>query len=152
MMEGERIKKKLQPPDVDRFNKQMYVVRVFDQLVFNTDRNLQNLLITPDWNLWMIDHTRAFRMRTDLSAPKNLTKCDRNLLKQMRRLSKETLTEELGDWLLPYEINAILARRDKIVALFDQKVAREGEGTILFDLPPRQSAWPAPLPLRSAKQ
>jgi hypothetical protein len=152
MMEGQRLKNKLQPPDVDRFNKQMYVVRVFDQLVFNTDRNLQNLLITPDWNLWMIDHTRAFRMRTDLSAPKNLVKCDRNLLKNMRRLTKETLTEQLGDLLLPYEIKAILERRDKIVALFDQKVAREGESSILFDLPPRETAWAVLPPLRVAKQ
>jgi hypothetical protein len=39
-------KKKRAPPDEDGFNHQMYIVRVFDQLIYNTDRNLQNLLIT----------------------------------------------------------------------------------------------------------
>ena len=30
---------------MESFSKQMYVVRMFDQLALNTDRNLQNLLI-----------------------------------------------------------------------------------------------------------
>jgi len=152
MMEGQRKRKKLEPPDADRFNQQMYVVRVFDQLVFNTDRNLQNLLITPDWNLWMIDHTRAFRTRTDLPGSKNLVKCDRNLLETMRLLTAETLKEQLGDCLLSNEINAILARRNKIVALFDKKIAREGKDRVLYDMPSRELLWTAPPPLKSINQ
>ena len=140
-MEGDRIKKKLHPPDSDSFNKQMFVVRVFDQLVFNTDRNLQNLVITPDWNLWMIDHTRAFRLRTELASPKNLVKCDRKLLENLRRLNEATLKEQLGDSLRREEIRALLKRRDKIVALFDDKIRRQGEAAVLYDLEPRQPVW-----------
>jgi hypothetical protein len=33
-------------------------MRAFDQLIYNTDRNLGNLLIDGDWRIWMIDHTR----------------------------------------------------------------------------------------------
>jgi len=40
----------------------MWVVRLFDQLIYNTDRNLGNLLIDKSWRLWMIDHTRAFKV------------------------------------------------------------------------------------------
>jgi len=36
-------------------------MRVFSQLVYDTDRNLGNVLISEDWHLWMIDFTRAFR-------------------------------------------------------------------------------------------
>ena len=144
MMEGERKKKKLEPPDADRFNAQMYVVRVFDQLVFNTDRNLQNLLITPDWSLWMIDHTRAFRIRKDLSSPKNLVKCDRTLLEKLRSLTRERLKEQLSDCLRANEIDAILARRDKIVALFDKRVAAQGKDHVLYDRPSRQAGWILP--------
>ena len=61
MTELDRQKKKAQSPDLPSWNKQMYVCRVFDQLIYNTDRNLGNLVITKDWNIWMIDHTRAFR-------------------------------------------------------------------------------------------
>jgi hypothetical protein len=146
MMEGERKKKKLEPPDADLFNKQMSVVRVFDQLLFNTDRNLQNLLITPDWKLWMIDHTRSFRTRTDLAAPKNLTRCDRQLLAKLRELTKASLTSELGDCLRSTEIDGLLARRDKIVAFFDARIARDGEARVLFDLPQREPVWLVPPP------
>jgi hypothetical protein len=146
MMEGERKKRHLEPPDAEEFNKQMFVVRVFDQLLYNTDRNLQNLLITPDWKLWMIDHTRCFRLRTDLASPKNLVKIDRTMLARMRELTKSGLTKELGDCLRGNEIDGLLARRDKIVAFFDAKIARDGEARVLFDLPPREAVWAAPPP------
>ena len=44
--EAARLKKKLTSPDAEAWNDQMHLVRVFDQLIFNTDRNLGNLLIT----------------------------------------------------------------------------------------------------------
>lgn len=78
--EEERGKKNLRAPDQDAWNREMYVVRVFDQLIFNTDRNLGNLRIDQQWHIWMIDHTPSFRMRHDLRAPKNLVQCDRALL------------------------------------------------------------------------
>jgi hypothetical protein len=146
MMEGERKKKHLEPPDPEAFNRQMFVVRVFDQLLFNTDRNLQNLLITPDWKLWMIDHTRCFRIRRDLAAPKNLVKCDRTMLARMRELTKDGLTKELGDCLRSTEIDGLLARRDKIVAFFDERITKLGEDRVLFDLPMREPVWPVPPP------
>jgi hypothetical protein len=152
MMEGERKKKHLEPPDQNSFNNQMYVVRVFDQLLFNTDRNLQNLLITPDWKLWMIDHTRCFRLRKDLAAPKNLVKCDRTMLAKMRELTKENLTKEVGDLLRGNEIDGILARRDKIVAFFDDRIAKLGEERVLFDLPPRETVWAVPPPKMLAEK
>ena len=46
MTEGERIKKKLQPPSPIAWNQQMFKVRLFDNLVYSIDRNLGNLLIT----------------------------------------------------------------------------------------------------------
>ena len=39
-----------------------HVLRVFDELIQNRDRNAGNLLWTRDGKLWMIDHTRAFRL------------------------------------------------------------------------------------------
>ena len=61
MDEGKRLKDKLQPPDTDLWNEQMQMVRVFDQLIYNVDRNMGNLLIGKTWRVWAIDHTRAFR-------------------------------------------------------------------------------------------
>ena len=68
-------------------------------------------------------------------------KCDRKLLAGMRQLNSETLKRELGNCLQAGEINGILKRRDKIVALFDKKIATDGEGRVLFDMPPRGAVW-----------
>ena len=57
MTELERHDKKMGAPDPPAWNRQIYVVRIFDQLIYNFDRNLGNLLIDKSWNLWMIDHT-----------------------------------------------------------------------------------------------
>jgi hypothetical protein len=138
MDEMKRKAKNLDPPDRDAWNKQMYVVRVFDQLIYNTDRNLGNLLIDKNWRLWMIDHTRAFRMMDKLQNDKNLVMCDRTLLANLRKLDAETLEAQLRPFLNKTEIKAVLQRRDVIVKFFDQAVATRGEGAVLYDLPPRE--------------
>ena len=85
MTEKERTKKKKQPPDTLSWNRQIYVLRVFDQLIFNFDRNLGNLLIDKGWRIWMIDHTRAFKIFTELRDKKSLPDtCDAGLLEAMR--------------------------------------------------------------------
>jgi hypothetical protein len=143
MMEVDRRKKKLTPPDVERFNRQMHCVRVIDQLLLNTDRNLQNLLITPDWNLWMIDHTRCFRLRKVIAEPKNLVQCDRGLLARLRTLERSAVRDRLEDYIRPNELDALMSRRDLIVRFFEEKAAAEGEEKVLFDLPPRQAVFRA---------
>ena len=141
MMEVDRTKKKMEPPDVDRFNAQTHIVRVFDQLIFNTDRNLQNLLIDRDWNLWMIDHTRAFRMLKDLREPKNLVRCERRLLGALRALSGSPLQERTENYLTSPERDGLLARRDKIVTMYEDMIRERGEGDVLYDLPTRTAIY-----------
>jgi hypothetical protein len=119
MDEGERALKKITPPNMTAWNEQMYIIRVFDQLIYNVDRNLGNLLIDKDWRLWMIDHTRGFRMYKDLREPKNLVKCDRDFLAKMKELDEKGLRREMGHYLTGMEITGLLARRDKIVAYFE---------------------------------
>jgi len=137
MMEGDRKAKNVKAPDMLSFNNQIYAVRVFNQLIYNVDANLTNLLTAKDWNVWMIDHTRAFRLLKTLENPKNLEKSDRKVLIRMRLLDKPMLTSKLKRWLSSSEIDGLLARRDKIVAFFDKEIAAKGEDAVLFDLPSR---------------
>ena len=134
MTEKKRYLSRTQPPDPQAWNNRIYCVRVFDELIYNVDRNLGNLLITKDWQMWMIDHTRAFRRHTKLHDVKQLGKCDRSFLEAMRRLDFESLSSELKPYLRDVEIRALLARRDLIVAFFDQEIATKEEGAVLFDL------------------
>ena len=134
MTEFDRHKKKMEPPHLNTWNPQMYVCRVFDQLIYNTDRNLGNLVITKDWKIWMIDHTRAFRTIKDLGGPQNLVQCDRKIVGQTARIDQRRFDESLQRYLNSSEIEGLLARRDKIVSFFDQQIAKKGEAAVLFDL------------------
>ncbi|MBI3697557.1 MAG: hypothetical protein HY238_22320 [Acidobacteria bacterium] len=132
--EVDRIRQKIQPPDPDSWEKQMQVVRVFDELIYNTDRNRGNLVITKDWQIWMIDHSRAFRTHKTLLDPKSLAQCDRKLLLRIRELDREILRQRLEKYLTSAELDGILARRDKIIKFFDDQIAEKGEAAVLFDL------------------
>jgi len=137
MDENKRRSTKAQPPDPDAWNREMDVVRVFDQLIANTDRNLGNILIDKDWRIWMIDHTRAFRTRTTLLEPADLTRCDRTLLAKMRALDPATLKQHLTPWLTSMEQRGLSARRDEIVSRFEELVKQQGEAEVLLDRPRR---------------
>jgi len=140
MMEIDRENRKLRPPDLDSWNKQMYAVRVWHQLIFDTDPNLTNILITKDWQIWIIDFTRAFRLNKNLRDPKDLVQCDRRLLAKLRTLDKDVLKDKLSRWLTKSEIEALAARAAKIVDFFDKETAAKGEGAVLYDIPRTQQA------------
>ena len=135
MMDKERYTKKIQVPLAKRvsWNDQMYQVRIFNELIYNTDPNLGNVLITNDWNIRIVDFSRAFRTRKDLRSPANLVRCDRRIYNALRELDEETLKRELGPYLRKNEIKGLLARRDKIVKFFDQKIAEKGEAAVICD-------------------
>ena len=61
MTEAKRQEKGEDPPDVLRWAHVQAEKMVFDALINNTDRNTGNELIDRDWNVWWIDHTRAFQ-------------------------------------------------------------------------------------------
>jgi hypothetical protein len=132
MDERERLKKGLRPPDLEAWSVQMHRMKVFAQLVGDTDRNMGNVLIGSDWKLWMIDFTRAFRRRHDLLNAADLQRCDRQLLARLRALTKEQLVEKTKPWIGGAEIDALLARRDLIVARFEQLAAERGEARVLY--------------------
>lgn len=132
-----RIKQKTAPAEwrPSRTAGYIHVMRVFDELISNNDRNLGNQLWSSDGKLWMIDHTRAFRFNTTLKAPRLLDRCDRTLLAGMRRLTEESVRSVVGKTLMNEEIKTMLTRRDLLVKLFEEKIAaRGGEATVLYDL------------------
>jgi hypothetical protein len=133
MDEAERLNQKLTPPDADAWNNQMYKIRVFDQLVSDSDPNLTNVLIGENWQIWRIDFTRAFRLSKDLKDPsKNLLHCDRQLLEKLKVLDGNVLTEKTKNYLTKDEVKAVMARRDKIVAYFQKLIAEKGENEVLY--------------------
>ncbi len=132
MDEEQRRKQDAHPADIDAWNKQMYKVRVFTQLTYDTDPNLTNVLIDENWKIWRIDFTRAFRLFNDLPDPKDLVMCDRQLLAKLKALNYDEVLEKTKPYLNKGEVKALIARRDKIVAFFEKLVAQKGEGEVLY--------------------
>lgn len=132
MDEAERLKKNIEAPDTDAWNKQMYRIRVFDQLVYDTDPNLTNVLIGTDWKLYRVDFTRGFRAFKTLQRPGDLVQCDRQLLAKLKALDRDELAAKTKHYLNKEEVNAVMARRDKIVAHFEELIAKQGEASVLY--------------------
>ena len=135
MDEKARVSKSALGPDRERTAMQLHVMRVFDELVQNRDRNLGNLLWTTDWKMWLIDHTRAFRTGDELLKPAVLERIERSLFQNLRGLTEEGLAEAMGRSLADFEIEALLKRRDRIVKLFEARIAERGETAVLYTLP-----------------
>ncbi len=132
MTEGQRIKDKLTAPDEKRRNKQLQMINVFDALVYNADRNRGNILITPDWKLWMIDHTRAFRRNPDLQNAAALKQCERGMYERLKALDEAVVREKLKEYLSTFEMDALLKRRKLILERLDKVIAERGEEQVLY--------------------
>ena len=132
--EADRYSRKIAVPAsvLDAWNKQMYKVRVLTQLFYDMDPNLTNVLITKDWKIWRIDFSLAFRLEHDLKDPKDLVRCDRQVLAKLRQLTYDQVFDATKPYLTKNEVKALIARRDKVVAYFDKLVAQKGESQVLY--------------------
>ena len=132
MDEADRLKQRIAVPDPDNWNKQMYRVRMLDQLVYDTDPNLTNVQIGEDWKIYRIDFSRAFRLYKDLQSTKDLVQCDRQLFTKLKALDGNELTARTKGFLNKQEVQAVMARRDKIVDHFQKLIAAKGENEVLY--------------------
>ncbi|MGQ0384223.1 MAG: metallophosphoesterase [Gammaproteobacteria bacterium] len=111
----EMLERQLQPSGWCEALPQYNLMNVFDVLVHNTDRTQENALLTRDWMLVLIDHSRAFT--TELRLPRLLYKGELAvppaLAARLAALDRDALQRELGPWLHKRQIDAILKRRDR---------------------------------------
>ncbi len=128
--------KQLDPPDVVRWKQQKQILYVFDNLIANSDRNQGNLLIDRSWNIWLIDHTRAFKRSSTLIYRDKLTHCERRLWTSLRAVDEETLRERLEPFLEGQEISKLLTRRRILIRHIQSLIDKNGEDQVLFDLLP----------------
>jgi hypothetical protein len=133
MNEKERTQKDIAPPDILAHNKLKHKMRVFSELVYDNDRNETNVLIGENWELYMIDFSRAFRLYHDLKDARNLVYCDRDLFSKLQQLDQDAVLKETEGFLTKDEVKAVMARRDVIVEIFKKLIEEKGEGVVLYD-------------------
>jgi hypothetical protein len=141
--EKDRVRLNLQPPNPWRWGMQHQMMQLFDQLVYNDDRHQGNILIDPDWKIWLIDHTRCFRTFSDLRAPQAIRFCERGFWEKLQSLNDEVIREELENLLQSNEIKSLLKRRDKLIEHIQGLIEKRGEGAVLFSFTVAETEQPA---------
>jgi len=127
---ADRIEQGLRPPDMVKLFYQQSDMRIFDALIYNTDRHSQNQLFTlKDWQLHLIDHSRAFRTALDLpeSFAHRPTTISRSLLAKIEALNGEQLKRLLKRELGPTQINSLLVRRDLMLEKLERDRLEYGD-------------------------
>jgi hypothetical protein len=126
MTEKERKEKHLEPPNIDQWNRQIFQLRLFDNLIYNIDRNLGNLLITSDWKIHMIDHSRSFKSLDVLKAPKDLQLFSKDTMESLQNIDILKLKACCSHYLTGPEMTTLLKRRDMIVKQYQTLLAEKG--------------------------
>jgi hypothetical protein len=98
---------------------------MFDNFICNKDRNAGNLLVDDDWNLYLIDHSRAFLTDKDMAV--KMQSVDIEFWDRIQALTEDQLTTALGKWVDKGVIHALLTRRDRMKVEIDKLVAAQGE-------------------------
>ncbi len=135
IMEKDRQEEEIQPPNMLRYVLQLQVMKIFDDLIYNDDRNQGNMLYDKVWKLWLIDHTRAFRLYEDLPEISQLQRCERGLWENLQKLDDEQVRERMKGLLNGMEIKGLLKRRALLVEHYRARIAEKGEAGILFTVP-----------------
>lgn len=134
MTEKQRRAQKIVNPDILRWNLQMYRMWLFDELIANIDRNQGNILIDEGWNVWMIDHTRAFRRGKKLVRPERVRRFDRKLWDRILVLDEKEVKTRLKNLLSGSEVKAIFKRRDELARHIQKLIDKRGEALAFYTL------------------
>ena len=92
---------------------QRQVMIAYDNLIYNFDRHLGNVLYDHSGQLWYIDHTRSFRSRAELASAEKIQLCDRQMLENLRQLNNDEIRETLKPYLNGWEIKTLMEQTCK---------------------------------------
>jgi hypothetical protein len=127
-----RADSKATAPDTVAWSREVQRMRLFTELTGDSDRNMGNILITKDWRIVLIDFTRAFRLTKHLRDPARLRQVEAGTLDRLRSLTTDDVEARLGPWLSGPEVQALMARRDALVAHFEAQIAQRGETSVIL--------------------
>jgi hypothetical protein len=119
----------LRAPKAPSWNRNVVRMKLWDNLVGNSDRNKGNLFVDYTGNLFLIDHSRAFTREKKLY--QQLENIDMELWQRMLALDLDTLKTAIGTWVGTGELKAMLQRRDRMKKEIDAILAKRGEAAIV---------------------
>lgn len=124
--------KEVKPADIrdpGRWAVQLDKMRLFDQLIGNSDRNAGNFLLDPEGNLILIDHSRAFPTNERMTMDK-VPRIDTALWARIETFSDEALTKPLDSWLMGGQVKSLLKRRELLRKEIEKRKAAYGKAKV----------------------
>jgi hypothetical protein len=131
------------------WNRAAYLQRAFDSLIAGIDRNANNILVTPDWRMILVDHSRAFRfdppfgdgllfgaaglMKGPDGGSLPLWPLPRKFVDALRGLEAKAVKAAVKPHLTDREIKAVIVRAGRLLAEIDAAVAAKGEDKVLYE-------------------
>lgn len=119
------------PPNPSLWAQQIWAMHLFDNLVFNVDRNKGNTLVDADYRLWLIDHTRAFQVFNKLLDDR-IVRVNRDVFERLVAMSDGELRTALGSFLTDAEMASLLRRRKILIEHVEAFVAERGEEVVFY--------------------
>jgi hypothetical protein len=129
-------------PDIERWREQVSVMWLFDDLIANVDRHLNNAMISAGHRLMLIDHSRSFRdsgeLRNDLNASVTgtnarfwgvepvangrpfPTRYPRSLVERLRNVSDKEIKDVVDRYVWGWSQRVLLERRKRILERLDK--------------------------------
>lgn len=132
LMESQRVEQRLAPPDRLRWERQRQQMLLFDALIGNTDRNAGNVLVDGLWNMWLIDHTRAFYARARSDRLEEVVFVAREMWDALQKLERRSLEQQLDGLLSGARVAQLLDRRDRLVEHIGALIAARGADAVLY--------------------
>jgi len=124
-------------PDIEKWRDQVSVMWLFDDLIANVDRHLNNAMASPEHRLMLIDHSRSFcddqELRNDLNAKVNgtntrlwggepdaklerfPTRYPRSLIERLRSLTDQQIKDGIDRYVWGWRQKLLLDRRKRIL-------------------------------------
>ena len=141
----DKYEQKIKTPSYKVFpwNRALYLQRAFDNLIANEDRHQNQFLITEDWRMILIDHSRSFRTSGKFAkkliydekfkeGPRLMKQLPRAFVEKLKGLDMESIKGVVGEYLTDKEIEYVLIRKDLILKWLDKQIKKEGEDKVLY--------------------
>jgi hypothetical protein len=129
---GRKVEPGFEPPRPLAWVRQEWDRILFDNLVFNVDRNRGNLLAGPGFRLWLYDHGRAFQPKAELLDPEELRWVNRRVWNRLQSMSDEEIKDVVRESLQVDQLVALVERRALLAERVRALVEEKGEDAVFY--------------------
>ncbi len=120
------------PPNASKWVQQVWTMYLFDNLVYNVDRNSGNLIADKNYRLWLIDHTRGFQYMAEVMNPDILNRINRKAWDRLMSLTEQDIRQALSNYLEGGQIAALMKRREALKNHVEKLVAERGPDAVFY--------------------